>query len=64
MGIREKVGERANVRRCEEAISPGEKLVLALVPLDWMSARLHVDGDQVWEACTGSSARQRVGTRR
>jgi hypothetical protein len=38
--------------------------VLALVPLDWMSARLHVDGDQVWEACTGSSARQRVGMRR
>jgi hypothetical protein len=50
VGIWEMVGDGRGCDACEEPISPGEKLVLAMVPLDWMSARLHVDCDHAWEA--------------
>ena len=50
MGIREMLGDGRPCDACEEPIVPGEKLVLAMVPLDWMSVRFHVDCYQVWEA--------------
>jgi hypothetical protein len=56
--IREMVGDGRPCDACEEPISPGEKLVLAMVPLDWMSARLHVDCCQMWEAERLAVARQ------
>ena len=58
VGVREMLGDGRPCDGCEEPITPGEKLVLAMVPLDWISVRLHVDCYLVWEAERLALARQ------
>jgi hypothetical protein len=50
VAIREMLGDGQPCDACEEPISPREKLVLAMVSLEWMSLRFHADCYQVWDA--------------
>jgi hypothetical protein len=49
VGIWEMLGDGRPCDACGEPINPGETLVLAMVSLEWMSVRLHVDCYKVWD---------------
>jgi hypothetical protein len=50
VAIRETSGDGRQCEACDAAIGPKEKAVLAMVSLEWMSVRFHVDCYKVWDA--------------
>jgi hypothetical protein len=49
VAIRETSGNGRQCDACDEPIRPQQKAVLAMVSLEWMSVRFHVDCYQVWD---------------
>src|SRR5882724_10499786 len=50
VGIRETSGDGRQCDASDEPIVPKQKAVLAMVSLEWMSVRFHVDCYAVWDA--------------
>jgi hypothetical protein len=50
VGIREMLGDGRPCDACDESISPTEKVVVAMVSLEWMSVCFHVACYAVWDA--------------
>ena len=50
VGIREMLGDGRPCDACGEPISPVEKLMLAMVSLEGVSVRFHVDCYHVWDS--------------
>jgi len=50
VGIRETAGDGQPCNACDQPIGPKQKAVLAMVSLEWMSVRFHVDCYKVWDA--------------
>jgi hypothetical protein len=49
VGIRQILGDGRPCDACDEPISPSQKLVLAMVSLEWMSVLFHVDCYEIWD---------------
>jgi hypothetical protein len=49
VAIRETFGDGQQCDACDAAIVPSQKTVLAMVSLEWMSIRFHVDCYKVWD---------------
>ena len=50
VGIRETHGNGQPCDACDEPIDSKQRAVLAMVSLEWMSVRFHVDCYTLWEA--------------
>ena len=50
VGIRERSGDGQTCDACDEPIRPYEKTIVAMVSLEWMSVRFHVDCYEAWDA--------------
>ena len=49
LGIRETFGDGRPCDACDEPIDRKQKAALVMVPLEWMSVRLHADCYKVWD---------------
>jgi hypothetical protein len=49
VGVQEILGDGRLCDACDERISPPEKLILAMVSLEWISVCFHVDCYKVWD---------------
>ena len=50
VAIREIFGDGRQCDACDEPIRPQQNAMLAMVSLEWISARFHVDCYKVWDA--------------
>jgi hypothetical protein len=50
VGIHQMWGDGRPCDACEEPLSPNERAVMAMVPLEWMSVHLHVNCYELWDA--------------
>ena len=50
VGIRETPGDGRQCDACGEPIDAKQRAVLAMVSLEWMSVRFHVECYKVWDA--------------
>ena len=50
VGIREMFGDGRPCDACDGSISPTEKLLVAMVSLEWTTVRFHADCYEVWDS--------------
>ena len=65
MRLRETMGDGRPCDACDQPIGAKQKAVLAMVSLEWMSVRFHIDCYTLWDAERGAlpeSEKDRDGT--